>query len=144
MTTAVSASRFLVLRLPNGPTEEPSFIKEEVNRANDQYPIVTAEEEKSLSELYQQKVQLGEDSTVVQKMITDHIRYMHTMYFQVKEIVERAEQAGVDLSSEIEKAQQNSELDEQDELEASQGIPQELVVDTDLSALEPLQYVVLE
>ncbi|KAJ7490130.1 hypothetical protein B0H11DRAFT_2191485 [Mycena galericulata] len=142
MATSASKPRFLVIRLP--PIEEPAFIKEEVKRANEKYAIVTAEEEKDLYEVYEEKVQAGEDPEAVKKIITDHIRYQHDLYFRFEEIMARTKEVGIDLESEWKRRCDNmteEKLEESDDndLELSRKIAK-----SGLNALEPFQSVVIE
>ncbi|KAJ7442165.1 hypothetical protein B0H11DRAFT_2094775 [Mycena galericulata] len=143
MATSAPHSRFLVICLP--PVEEPAFIKEEVKRANEQYAIVTAEEEQDLYELYQEKVEAGEDPAAVEKIITDDIRYMHTMYFEMKKIVERAKEAGVDLAAEMKNycGDFSDEENNADRNDSDLDLRQK-IAESGLIALQPLQSVVIE
>ncbi|KAJ6625301.1 hypothetical protein B0H10DRAFT_2186223 [Mycena sp. CBHHK59/15] len=91
--------QFILVHISNSNNthENFGFIQEEVKRANEHYDIVTEEEEKELTELYEQKLAAGEDAAEVQDVITNHIRYMCDIYHQAREISEYAKKLGVDL-----------------------------------------------
>ncbi|KAJ6625305.1 hypothetical protein B0H10DRAFT_2186225 [Mycena sp. CBHHK59/15] len=101
MYTESSSPKFILVRIKDRSEKKPEFIDVAVKWANKNYNIVTEEEEKDLIALYEQKLAIGEDPDEVQKMITDHIHYMHDIYHQAREILDYAHKEGLDISFDV-------------------------------------------